>query len=45
MATASEKFKSRSVSGLLRSAPDLEPYVVNMESLYELPEDGESSSV
>lgn len=37
----SESFASRSISGLLRGAPDLEPYIKNVESLYETPEPGE----
>lgn len=45
MAASAKKFKSRSVSGLLRGAPDLEPYVQNMESLFETPDDGKLPAI
>lgn len=41
IATAADAFKSRSISGLLRAAPDLEPYIDNVESIFENPDKGE----
>jgi len=40
LADVSAKFNSRSVSSLLRGAPDLELYVKNIESLFETPDAG-----
>lgn len=40
LADVSGKFNSRSVASLLRGAPDLEPYVKNIESLFETPDAG-----
>jgi hypothetical protein len=37
---AAQGFPSSSVAGLLRSAPDLEPLVGYIESLYYIPESG-----
>jgi hypothetical protein len=37
---AAKGFESSSVAGLLRSAPDLEPLVGYIESLYHCPESG-----
>jgi hypothetical protein len=37
---AAERFDSPSVPGLLRSAPDLEPLVGYINSLYYIPESG-----
>ncbi|KAG9034241.1 DNA mismatch repair protein msh6 [Tulasnella sp. JGI-2019a] len=34
-----EDFESKSVSGLLRSAPDLKPYIKNLEKLFEPPKE------
>jgi DNA mismatch repair protein MSH6 len=45
LADTSGKFTSRSVSSLLRGAPDLEPYVKNIESLFETPDAGTIPSV
>jgi DNA mismatch repair protein MSH6 len=45
LADASGKFNSRSVSGLLRVAPDLEPYVENIENLFETPDAGDTTSM
>jgi hypothetical protein len=39
---AAKGFESSSVAGLLRSAPDLEPLVGYIESLYHCPESGTS---
>jgi hypothetical protein len=38
---AAQGFPSSSVAGLLRSAPDLEPLVGYIESLYYIPESGQ----
>ena len=40
LATASEGFASRSILGLLRSAPDLEPYLDNVEGLFTISDEG-----
>lgn len=37
---AAEGFASSSVAGLLRTAPDLEPLVGHIDSLYHSPESG-----
>jgi len=37
---AAEGFPSSSVAGLLRSAPDLEPLVQHIDSMYHSPESG-----
>jgi DNA mismatch repair protein MSH6 len=39
---AAQNFDSPSVSGLLRSAPDLQPLIGYINSLYYTPESGES---
>ena len=38
LADRSEAFKSRTVLGLLRGAPDLLPYIKNVEARYKTPE-------
>lgn len=40
---AAQGFASPSVSGLLRTAPDLEPLVGYIDSLYYSPESGQST--
>jgi DNA mismatch repair protein MSH6 len=40
LADASETFKSKTILGLLRSAPDLLPHVKDVESRFEKPEKG-----
>jgi DNA mismatch repair protein MSH6 len=37
---AAEGFASSSVAGLLRTAPDLDPMVAHIDSLYHSPESG-----
>ena len=38
MSTVTESFKSKTLLGLLRSSPDLLPYIKNVESMFEKPE-------
>lgn len=40
---AAQGFASSAVAGLLRGAPDLEPLVGYIESLYHIPESGKFS--
>lgn len=40
LADASETFESKTILGLLRSAPDLLPHVKDVESRFEKPEKG-----
>lgn len=40
LADASEAFESKTILGLLRSAPDLLPHVKNVEMRFEKPEKG-----
>lgn len=40
LADASETFESKTILGLLRSAPDLLPHIKNVESRFERPEKG-----
>jgi hypothetical protein len=42
LSEAAQGFESSSVAGLLRSAPDLEPLVGYIDSLYHSPESGRS---
>jgi DNA mismatch repair protein MSH6 len=39
LADESESFKGRTISGLLRSAPDLLPHIRNVQSMYQATED------
>jgi DNA mismatch repair protein MSH6 len=41
LADTAEDFTSKTVFGLLRSAPDLKPHIKNVQSMYEAPEKGE----
>jgi DNA mismatch repair protein MSH6 len=45
LADASETFESKTVLGLLRSAPDLLPHIKNVESRFERPEKGMKTSI
>jgi DNA mismatch repair protein MSH6 len=40
LADTSESFESKTVLGLLRSAPDLLPGIKNVKSMYQNPEEG-----
>jgi DNA mismatch repair protein MSH6 len=40
LAATSESFTSKTISGLLRSAPDLLPNIKNVEAMYKKPEKG-----
>lgn len=40
LADVSDVFKSRTISGLLRGAPDLLPHLENVEKMYQPPEKG-----
>lgn len=39
MANTAESFKSKSIPGLLRSAPDLLPHLKHVKSMFKLSED------
>ena len=41
LADTAESFKSRTIFGLLRSAPDLAPHIKHVKAMYKAPEDGE----
>jgi DNA mismatch repair protein MSH6 len=45
LADASETFESKTILGLLRSAPDLLPHIKNVESRFERPEKGMEASI
>jgi DNA mismatch repair protein MSH6 len=42
LADTSESFKSKTILGLLRAAPDLLPNIKNVETMYKKPEKGMS---
>jgi len=39
LADESESFEGRTISGLLRGAPDLLPHIRNVQSMYQATED------
>ena len=45
LADASETFESKTILGLLRSAPELLPHIKNVESRFERPEKGTETSI
>ena len=45
LADASETFESKTILGLLRSAPELLPHIKNVESRFERPEKGMEASI
>jgi DNA mismatch repair protein MSH6 len=42
LADTSESFKSKTILGLLRAAPDLSPHIKNVEVMFKKPEKGKN---